>query len=125
MRYARYTLIAAFMAVAALAQDTQPTNDAPNPYMTVKDYFKLPEGRSWGSTSAVDIDKDGKSIWVAERCGLYTPSGNSCLDRATGKMSDYPSVLKFDSTGKLVKSFGAGLLIFPPGIHVDKDSNAW
>ena len=51
--------------------------------------------------------------------------GNSCLDRATGKMSDLPSVLKFDSTGKLVKSFGAGMLIFPHGIHVDRDGNIW
>jgi hypothetical protein len=40
-------------------------------------------------------------------------------------MSDLPSVLKFDSTGKLVKSFGAGMLIFPHGIHVDRDGNIW
>src|SRR4029077_11683831 len=111
MRYARYVLAAALLVAPVVAQETQPTNDAPNPYNTVKDYFKLPEGRTWGSTSAVDIDKDGKSIWVAERCGV-----NSCLDRATGKMSDLPTVLKFDSTGKLVKSFGAGMLIFPHGI---------
>ena len=97
-----------------------PTNDAPNPYQRVEGWAKLPEGRTWGATSAVDVDKDGKSIWVAERCGA-----NSCLDRATGKMSDSPSVLKFDSTGKLVKSFGAGMLIFPHGIHVDKDGNVW
>jgi len=120
MRYARYALAAALIVAPVVAQDLQPTNDAPNPYTTVKDYFKLPEGRTWGSTSAVDIDKDGKSIWVAERCGQ-----NSCLDRATGKMSDLPTVLKFDSTGKLVKSFGAGLLIFPHGIHVDRDGNIW
>ena len=100
----------------------QPTNDAPNPFTTVKDYFRLPEGRTWGSTSAVDIDKDGKSIWVAERCGVHA---HSCLDRATGKMSDLPSVLKFDESGKLVKSFGAGMLIFPHGIHVDRDGNVW
>src|SRR5438045_6481104 len=40
-------------------------------------------------------------------------------------MSDLPTVLKFDSTGKLVKSFGAGLLVFPHGIHVDRDGNVW
>jgi sugar lactone lactonase YvrE len=123
MRHARHTIITLLLLVPALAsaQDAgQPTNDAPNPYTTVKDYFKLPEGRTWGSTSAVEVDKDGKSIWVAERCG-----GNSCLDRAAGKMSDLPTVLKFDASGKLVKSFGAGLLIFPHGIHVDKDGNVW
>jgi sugar lactone lactonase YvrE len=123
MRNARNTIITLLLAVPilALAQDAgQPTNDAPNNYTTIKDYFKLPEGRTWGSTSAVEIDKDGTSIWVAERCGQ-----NTCLDRATGKMSDLPTVLKFDASGKLVKSFGAGLLIFPHGIHVDKDGNVW
>src|SRR4051794_28272817 len=123
MRHARHTLIALVLAVPvlAVAQDAgQPTNDAPNNYNTIKDYFKLPDGRTWGSTSAVDIDKDGKSIWVAERCGQ-----NSCLDRATGKMSDLPVVLKFDASGKLVKSFGAGMLIFPHGIYVDRDGNIW
>jgi sugar lactone lactonase YvrE len=125
MRYLECALAAALLTAPVIAQDVQPTNDAPNPYTTVKDYFKLPDGRTWGSTSAVDIDKDGKSIWVAERCGPYTATGNSCLDRATGKMSDLPSVLKFDSSGTLVKSFGAGLLIFPHGIHVDRDGNVW
>ena len=57
---------------------------------------------------------------MGERCGT-----NSCLDRATGQIQADPTVLKFDSTGKLVKSFGAGLLIFPHGIHVDRDGNVW
>ena len=35
------------------------------------------------------------------------------------------TVLKFDSSGKLVASFGAGMLIFPHGIHVDRDGNVW
>src|SRR5437763_5502708 len=120
MRYLKYALAAALAVAPLVAQDAPPTNDAPNPYTTVKDYFKLPEGRTWGSTSAVDIDKDGTSVWVAERCGQ-----NSCLDRAAGKMMDMPTVLKFDKNGTLVKSFGAGLLIFPHGIHVDRDGNVW
>ena len=76
-----------------------PTNDLPNPYQTVSDYFKLPAGRTWGSTSAVDIDKDGKSIWVAERCGA-----NSCWDTAKNEMSPLDTVLKFDASGKLLLS---------------------
>src|SRR6185295_2803021 len=72
------------------------------------------EGRAWGSTSAVDIDKDGTSIWVAERC-----SANSCLN------SNLDPILKFDANGKLLTSFGAGMLVFPHGIHVDRDGNIW
>jgi streptogramin lyase len=96
------------------------TNSAPNPYWTFENYFKMPVGRTWGSTSAVEVDRDGRSIWVGERCGA-----NSCLDRATGQMSTLPSILKFDANGKLIASFGQGLLIFPHGIYVDRDGNVW
>lgn len=96
------------------AAQSPPTNDAPNPYRTVVGWAKLPSGRTWGSTSAVDIDKDGKSIWVAERCGA-----NSCAD------SEFPSILKFDEHGTLVTSFGDGMLVSPHGIHVDRDGNVW
>jgi sugar lactone lactonase YvrE len=112
-------LIAA-LAVVAGVFFPQPTNDLPNPYQTVANYFKLPEGRTWGSTSAVEIDKDGTSIWVAERCGV-----NSCADPATGKMSPLDPMLKFDASGRLVKSFGAGMIAFAHGIHVDRDGNVW
>jgi sugar lactone lactonase YvrE len=102
----------ALLSAAVAAQ--QPTNDLPNPYETVADHFKMPQGRTWGATSAVDIDPDGRSIWVAERCGA-----NSCLG------SDLPVVLKFDQSGRLVTSFGGGMMIFPHGIHVDRDGNIW
>ena len=108
--------VLALSACTLWAQSTQaPTNDLPNPYETVADYFKLPAGRTWGSTSAVAVDKDGQSIWVAERCG-----GNSlCLQ------NNLDSILKFDATGKLVKSFGAGLIVSPHSIDVDRDGNIW
>jgi DNA-binding beta-propeller fold protein YncE len=112
---------AGVLAAQGVSTNETPTNDAPNPYKTVEGWAKLPEGRKWGSTSAVDIDKDGKSIWVAERCGA-----NSCLDAQTREIKDVDSVLKFDENGKLVKSFGKGLLIAPHGIYVDKKTgNIW
>ena len=99
---------------------TAPTNSAPNPYETIENHFKMPDGRPWGSTSAVDIDKDGRSIWVAERCGA-----NTCWDASTGKFSPFNPVLKFDASGKLLTSFGQGMFVFPHGIHVDRDGNIW
>src|SRR5256886_14055709 len=103
-----------------LQGDIQPTNSLSNPYQTIKDWAQMPGTRVWGSTSAVEIDKDGKSVWVGERCGQ-----NSCLDRATGQMSPLAPILKFDPSGKLVKSFGEGMLIFPHGIFVDREGNVW
>ena len=108
------TLLAASAPAAAQDAANRPTNDLPNPYRTVDGWAKLPDGLTWGSLSAVDVDKDGASIWVAERCGK-----NSCLD------SPRNPIMKFDATGKMVTSFGAGMFIFPHGIHVDRDGNIW
>jgi sugar lactone lactonase YvrE len=109
---ARFGVMLAAAAFALAAQD--------NPYRTVEHWANMPAGRTWGSTSAVDIDRDGKSIWVGERCGA-----NSCLNRTTGEMSPLPSILKFDANGTLVRSFGERMLIFPHGMHVDRDGNIW
>src|SRR5690242_17221901 len=103
-RWVRTAAMAGVAAAIALGTRTagqsptvQPTNDAPNPYQSIEGWAKLPEGRMWGSTSAVDVDKDGRSIWVGERCGMAGErAANSCLDRATGKMSELPPILKFD-----------------------------
>jgi sugar lactone lactonase YvrE len=91
-----------------------PTNDFPNPYRTIEGWARMPEARTWGSTSAVDIDPDGVSVWVAERCGA-----NSCAN------SPLDPILKFDATGKVVKSFGAGMIMVPHGIAVDREGNVW
>ena len=108
-------VLLAVASTPAFAQpDIKPTNDVPNPYRTVEGWAKMPEGRTWGSTSAVAIDKDGTSIWVAERCGK-----NDCVG------SSLDPVLHFDKDGKLIKSFGAGMIMSPHGIYVDHDGNIW
>ena len=89
-------------------------NSAPNPYRTVENWAKLPDGRTWGQVISADIDRDGKSIWVVERCG-----GTSCAK------SDLAPVLKFDSSGNLVKSFGAGMIVRPHGLFIDKNNDVW
>src|SRR5262249_23069608 len=69
----RLGLVAALFAATAYAQTVTPTNSAPNPYRAIENWGKLPDGRSWGSTSGVDVDPDGTSVWVAERCGAFAP----------------------------------------------------
>jgi sugar lactone lactonase YvrE len=104
--------------LAAIPLDAQPfvhpANDHPNPYTTINDYFALPDGRTWGATSAIHVDVDGSSIWIAERCGA-----NSCAGSAVDP------ILKYDRDGNLLTSFGGGMLIWPHGIHVDREGNVW
>src|SRR5215510_10922113 len=119
------TVSIALLGGAAYAQsDVQPTNSLPIPYETIPNWGKMPAGRSWGATSAVAVDKDGTSLWVGERCEAQTYP-NSCMDRATGKLSNLPPILKFDENGSLTKSFGEGMIIFPHGISVDHEGNVW
>ncbi|HET7766429.1 MAG TPA: peptidyl-alpha-hydroxyglycine alpha-amidating lyase family protein, partial [Burkholderiales bacterium] len=51
-------------------------------------------------------------VWVFERCG-----NNTCA------ASTLAPVLEFDSSGRLMRSFGAGLFVFPHAIHVDREGN--
>ncbi|MBI3402192.1 MAG: hypothetical protein HY048_12295 [Acidobacteria bacterium] len=110
--------IVAEIALAGATTSTQsrvePVNDLPNPFRPIENYFKLAEGRWWNSTSAVDVDADGTSIWVAERC-----AENSCSD------SKLNPVLEFDESGNLIRRFGEGMFNIPHGIHVDRDGNVW
>jgi DNA-binding beta-propeller fold protein YncE len=100
-------------AEAAADNAAVPAIDLPNPYPAGTKFGQLTDGRQWGGVIAVAPDRDGKSIWAFERCG-----GN-CLN------SDLPAVLEFDPSGKLVKSFGAGMFVFPHGIAVDKDGSVY
>jgi hypothetical protein len=49
------------------AQAVDP-NSAPQTFRLDDGWAKLPEGRKWGAAVGVDIDRDGKSVWVFDRC---------------------------------------------------------
>jgi sugar lactone lactonase YvrE len=95
------------------AQNADP-NSAPNPYRAAQEWVQLPEGRKMGSPIGVEIDRDGKSLWVFDRC-----AANSCAG------SNVAPIMKFDPSGKFVTSFGAGMFDFPHGLAVDRDGNVW
>jgi streptogramin lyase len=84
-----------------------------NPYRTVENWAQLPEGRTWGATSAVSVDRNG-NVWIFDRCGANTCAG-----------SNLAPIVEFDPSGKFLKSFGAGMFVFPHGIYVDKDFHVW
>ena len=106
--------VVAAVAMSGRSAAAQPANSQANPYRTVEGWAKMPDGRTWGATSAVDVAPDGRSIWVGERCGANTCAGSSL-----------PAILQFDEAGRLQKSFGAGMFVFPHGIHVDRGGNVW
>jgi sugar lactone lactonase YvrE len=97
------------------AQDAPDPNNHPNPYRVQEGWAKL--DRKFGGVSAVDMDPDGKSVWVFERCGS--------TDDGCSKDSTHDPVMKFDAAGKLVKSWGKGQFKYPHGIFVTRNHHVW
>ena len=95
----------------------RPTPEPVFPILTkhaVRNWAVLPDHRTWGSTAGIEIGPHNE-IWAIDRCGV-----NSC------ETSDLPPIHMLDlATGKPIKSIGAGLFVFPHGLHVDRDGNVW
>src|SRR5437773_10720565 len=89
---------------------------APNPYRWDESWKpQLPDGRTWGSSAGVGIDRSG-NIYVAERCG-GNPLG------CAGKTID--TSVKLSPTGKFLGGFGGARFIPPYGLYVDLDGTMW
>ncbi|HMI96706.1 MAG TPA: peptidyl-alpha-hydroxyglycine alpha-amidating lyase family protein [Micropepsaceae bacterium] len=109
------TAAVAISGESGFAQSADP-NSAPNLYREDAGWAKLMNGRKWGAVSAVDIDRDGKSVWVFDRC----ETADDC-----SAASNLDPIQKFDASGKLVFSFGKGMFNYPHGIYVDAQDNLW
>ena len=106
--------VAAWLTTTAAAQpQNAPRNDLPQPYRTTRDWGQLPAGVKWAAVTAIEPAPDG-SLYVIHRC-----FANSCTGR-----SEAP-ILKYDASGKLLKSWGEGMFNFPHGATVDRSGNLW
>jgi sugar lactone lactonase YvrE len=111
-------VVLAMAAEGVRAQDVAPVNGGANPYRVIRDWARLTlEERPWGGSNGVAIDRDGKTVWATDRCSAAPAPG--CLG------SKANPVHHFDEQGKEIRSFGGGMLVWPHGIHVDRDGNVW
>jgi sugar lactone lactonase YvrE len=106
-------LVGSMMVSARQVQADDP-NSAPNPYHVIENWAKLPQGRTWGQAIGVEIDHDGTSVWIYDRCGGKTCEG-----------SRIAPIQKFDASGRLVVAFGSDLINWPHGIGTDREGNIW
>ncbi|NKB32498.1 MAG: hypothetical protein GKR91_05310 [Pseudomonadales bacterium] len=77
-------------------------------------FFKMPEGRTIGSTAGIAMHPDGSSFWIFDRCGA-----NDCVG------SSLDPIMQFDLEGNHLISFGANMFVRPHGVHVDTAGNVW
>ena len=103
----------AMRSAFVIPQSDNAVTSLPNPYRTISDWAKLPQGVAIGQAAGIDVDRNG-NVWVAQRCGSNTCSGRN----------DAP-ILEFDASGNLIRSFGFGMFVFPHGIFADADGNVW
>jgi NHL repeat len=97
------------LPMAALAQGLNQPFGAPE-----HQWATPPEGGQWGSSAGIERGPHGE-VWAIDRCGA-----NGCDG------SDKAPIIKLDmATGKAIKGIGAGLFVFPHGLHVDRHGNVW
>ena len=66
----------------------KPVNSSANPYRVIRDWARLSaEGRPWGGSNGVAIDRDGKSVWATDRCSPGTAPG--CLAPARPRFAKF------------------------------------
>lgn len=112
MKVAMTIVVALALVGLAQAQASYPcVNDAPNPYKQVTGWAHMP--RPWAPTNNVFVDaKD--NVWVMDRC-----EDKGCLG------SSEAPIWELSPDGKVMKSFGAGMFVFPHTVKPDAAGNIW
>ena len=78
-------------------------------------------GRSWLRAGSGARRSASTSIATARASGCLTAAPRPTIAPA----SSLAPIQKFDASGRLVTSFGAGMFNYPHGLFVDRDGNVW
>ena len=92
------------------------SNERPNPYTRIEPWGEAPPGNNgeWAAVTGAEGGPDGV-LYIFHRCHR-----NTCVGR-----SEPPLVMLDPRTGKRLRTFGAGLMAFPHGFHIDFEGNVW
>lgn len=119
MKYASLLLAPVVLLACGPPQPAATGEDPPRAYVLATDWPQLPDSLVLGDPTGLDLDSAGH-LWVFCRG-----------ERAwTDPMPEAPiathTVLMLDAaTGRLIRSWGAGLFIMPHGLTVDRDGRLW
>ena len=112
-RFVLSTIAVAFVLSSSAAQ-AQPNPYPSNPYRLVSEWApQLPAGMKLGQVVAADPAPDG-SLYIVHRCEAH------CIDSPS-----VPPIVKVDASGKLLRSWGEGMFVWPHGATVDREGNLW
>jgi DNA-binding beta-propeller fold protein YncE len=104
----------ALLLLTPLLPGVAQAQDIPAPYGAAQNQWGKPQSGEWGSSAGLERGPKGE-IWAIDRCGA-----NSCDG------SDKNPILLVDpQTGRSIRGIGAGLFVFPHGLHVDRAGNIW
>ncbi len=93
----------------------QADESLPAPYGAPEHQWATPPaGAPWGSSAGIERGPHGE-IWAIDRCGANSCDGSD----------KNPIVMLDPATGKAIKAIGAGLFVFPHGLHVDAHGDVW
>src|SRR5689334_1494030 len=73
-------------------------------YHAVAGWAPLPAGITWGETAGITMDKSG-IVYAFTRAE--------------------PPVIQLDASGKVIKTWGKGMFVWPHGIRVDRNGFLW
>ena len=111
-------MLAIAIAISPVAASAQPNPYPSNPYQSVNWPLQLPANFKLGHVVAADLGPDG-NIYVAHRCGLYQPVRENCIEGTSAP------ILKLDPSGKLLKAWGEGLMVYPNDLVFHREGNLW